>query len=81
MEENKIVYHCVYALSAGTGFGPTPIPEEHRVSEKASIDYVLELMNGCIRNRAVIRWDEKGIKKATQFWRDKKGRPYVEINK
>lgn len=77
--KKETTYPYVYALSAGMGFGPITIPEEHRVSEKASIDYVLELMKGYIRNRAVIRWDEKGIKKATQFWRDKDGKPYAEI--
>ncbi len=76
----KITYPCVYAICAGMPCGPISIPKEHRISEKASVDYVLELMKDYIKGRAVIRWDEKGIKKVTQFWRDKDGKPYQEIN-
>jgi hypothetical protein len=76
--ENKITYPCVYALSAGMGFGPISIPKEHRVSEMVAIEYVLGLMKQYIKGRAVIRWDEKGIKKATQFSRDEKGNPIYQ---
>jgi hypothetical protein len=71
--KKKITYPCIYALSAGMGFGPIAIPEPHCLSEKASIDYALGLMKTHIKNRAVIRWDEKGNKKVTQLWRSKNG--------
>ena len=74
--ENKIIYPCIYALSAGMGFGPISIPEEYHISEKVAIEYVLVLMKSYIRGRAIIRWDEKGIKKPTFLGRKENGEPY-----
>jgi hypothetical protein len=76
--KKEISYPCVYAITANMPFGPILIPQEHKVSEEATINYVLGLMETYIRSRAVIRWDEKGVKKTTQFWRDKNGKPYCE---
>ncbi|MSU45004.1 MAG: hypothetical protein EXS47_00005 [Candidatus Zambryskibacteria bacterium] len=73
--KEEITYPCVYAICAGMPCGPILIPEEHKVSDEAVNKYVLMLMKMYIKSRAVIRWDEKGIKKATEFWRDINGGP------
>ncbi len=78
-EVKEITYPCIYAICAGMPYGPIPVPEPHcLLSEQAIIDYALGLMKNYIKNRVVIRWDEKGVKKATQLWRDKNGNPYAE---
>jgi len=78
LKNKEIAYPCVYAISAGMVLGPVPIPEEYKVAEEMLIGYVLELMKTSIKNRAVIRWDKDGNKKATQFWRDENGNPYFK---
>jgi hypothetical protein len=72
-----ITYPCIYALSAGMGFGPILIPKAYCTSEEKVINYTLKIMKTFIRNRAVIRWDEKGNKKPTRFWRDENANPYL----
>ena len=76
--KKEISYPCVYTLCAGMPCGPILIPEEHKMSEEVTINYVLKLMESYIKNRAVICWDEKSVKKATHFWRDDNGKPYYK---
>jgi hypothetical protein len=85
--KKEISYPCVYAITANMPFGPILIPQEHKVSEEATINYVLGLMETYIRSRAVIRWDEKGVKKQHSFGEIKmeshivRNRIYVVINR
>ncbi len=75
--KKEITYPCIYALSAGMGFGPILIPKVHCVSKETVMNYTLALMKTYTRNRAVVRWDEKGTEEPTHFWRDENGNPYL----
>lgn len=68
----------VWVIVAGMPCGPLEIPESLRTSEEAVIDYVLEMMKGRIKGRAVVEMSEK---RTLIFARNDSGDPYLHSDR
>ena len=75
---DRIACPRIWVVVAGMPCGPLEIPKFIRASEEAVISYVLKMMKGRIKGRAVVEWSEK---RNLLFCRNASGDPYLHSDR